>query len=178
MSLQLPEEPDQYFIDQILLDGTSWDASQVHGYDPNTSPGSDSWFAYGTSLDNVGTYYPSLVVQYSNETSGGQSTYDYMTSSGPGQNRNGSLVATARVQDDEDGYTGDSATHSAVDAETLADAIISQVEAVCARNASGGSSDFQHLGSQRGADTPDDREETPIVRMASCTISYSWLRTP
>lgn len=176
MSLQLPDDPDQYFINEILLDGTSWNPSEVHGYDPNTSAGSESWFPYGTSLDNVGQSYPSLTVQYSNETSGGESTYDYMTQQGPGQNRNGSLVATARVQEQDGDYeTPDGST---VKADALAGDLIQQVEAVCARNAAGADTQFRHLGSQRGADTPDDREETPIVRMASCTISYSWRREP
>lgn len=178
MSLQLPDDPDQYFISEILLDGSSWDASETVGFTPNATPGSDAWFAYGTSLDNVGSSYPSLVIQASNETSGGESTYQYMTSKGPGQNRNGSLVATARVQDSEDGYTGDSSTYDPVDAGTLASDIIDQVENVCSRNAAGADTQFQHLGAFPGPDAPDDREETPIVRMASCTIDYSWLRTP
>jgi len=179
VTLQLPESPDQYFINQILLDGSSWHPSEVHGYDPNgNTPADEAGFAYGTSLDNVGRYYPSLVIQYSNETAGGESTYQYITENGPGQNRNGSLTATVRVQDDQDGYTGDSSTYSAVDAETLADDLISQVEAVCQRNAAGADTKFAHVGSQRGPDTPDDTDKDPTVRLASCTISYSWLRSP
>jgi len=49
-----------------------------------------------TSIDNVGAVYPSLVVSFSNETSGGESTYDYVTPNGPGQNRTGTLREPAR----------------------------------------------------------------------------------
>lgn len=179
MTLQLPEPADQYFINQILLDGTSWDATEVHGFDPNgNNPTDDAGFAYGTSLDSVGRSYPSLVIAYSNETAGGDSTYQFMTEGGPGQNRNGSLTATARVQDRENGYTGDLSQYSAVEADTLADSLISQVEAVCARNPTGADTEFQHLGSQSGPDVPDGRDEQPPVRIASCTISYSWRREP
>jgi len=176
VTLQLPESPDQYFINQLLLDGRSWDASEVYGYDPNPSYTDSAWFAYGTDLDNVGSSYPNLVISYSNETAGGESTYQYMTPEGPGQNRNGSLVATARVQDQDGGYsTPDGST---VEASELASAIIEEVENVCQRNAAGGSSLFTSVGSQRGPDNPDDREEKPYVRIASATISYSWRRGP
>jgi len=176
VTLSLPETPDQYFIEEFLLDDMSWHPSDVYGLDPNATPSESAWFAYGTKLDTVGASYPSLVISYSNETAGGESTYQYMTPDGPGQNRNGSLVATARVQEQDGDYsTPDGST---VDASTLADAIISEVENVCARNAAGGSSLWTSLGSQSGPDAPDDTEEKPYVRIQSCTISYSWRRSP
>ncbi len=174
MSLQLPDDPDQYFIDQILL--PDWNPAEVHGFDVQASPDTEAFIPVATSLDAVGASYPSLVVSYSNETAGGDSTYQYMTQNGPGQVRNGSLVATARVQDSDDGYTGDSSTYSAVEADTLASDVIDHVEDICARNATAPGTEFQHVGSQSGSDAPDDRDASPIVRLATCTISYSWRR--
>ena len=177
MSLTLPEDPDQYFIEEFIL--KDWQPSAVHGYDPTSTPGSSSWFPYGTSLDNVGASYPSLVIQAdTNQSSAGGTTYSFMTNNGPGQNRVGSMTATVRVQDSEGGYTGDSNTYPAVDADTLASDLIKQVEDVCARNAAGGSTELTFLGSEQLAEPEDDLEASPAVRMASATISYSWLRTP
>jgi len=176
VTLSLPEPPDEYYIEEFLLDGSSWHPSAVYGYDPNADYGESAWFAYGTKLDNVGESYPSLIVSASNEVAGGESTYQYMTPEGPGQNRNGSLVATARVQEQDGDYsTPDGST---VKADTLADKLIDEVENVCARNAAGADSLFTSLGSQDGPDAPDDTEEKPYVRIQSCTISYSWRRSP
>jgi len=106
MSLTLPDRPAQHFMDDVLL--PEWDASDALGFDPQASPGTEAFLPVATTLDNVGASYPSLVIQYSNETSGGESTYDYLTPSGPGQNRQGTLLAIARAEAEQGGYTGDS----------------------------------------------------------------------
>jgi len=180
MGLNLPSKPDQYFIDQVLLD--EWKPSNTRGYAvQNVTPSDDTFLPIATTIDNVGAIYPSLVIQYSNETSGGQSTYDFMTPSGPGQNRQGTLLATARAQDDQDDYVGDSNSHSAVDAETIVSELTDEVEAVCQRRADAPQTDFETLGSQPGPDVPVDYGQDgtePPVRISQVEISYSWVRAP
>jgi hypothetical protein len=175
MSLTLPDRPAQHFIDEILL--PSWDPADAAGFDPNASPGDEAFLAVANTLDNVGAEYPTLVVQYSNETSGGESTYDYLTPSGPGQNRNGTLLAVARAEAERE-YAGDSATQAAEPASDIVVKLVEAVENVCQRNATGGSSAFETVGSQRGPEAPDDDAVNPPVRMANCQVSYSYLRSP
>lgn len=141
-------------------------------------PTAEEFFAVAQTIDSVGAIYPSLIIQYSNETSGGDSTYDYLTTNGPGQTRTGTLLATARAQDVEDGYTGDSTTYSAAKANDIVVELIEAVENVCQRRADAPNSEFSTIGSQRGPDVPDDLDEDPPVRIAQCEIRYSWLRDP
>jgi len=177
MALSLPDKPAQHFIDAVLLG--EWQPSDARGYAiDGVTPGDEAFLPVARTIDNVGAVYPSLVVQYSNETSGGESTYDFMTSDGPGQNRTGTLLATARAQDAEGDYTGDAATYSAVDANDIVVELIDAVEAVCQRRADAPNSEFDTIGSQRGPDVPDDTDEDPTVRLAQCEIRYSWTRDP
>ena len=177
MGLTLPERPAQYFIDEVLL--PAWDPADARGFDVTVGdPDAAAFLPVARTIDNVGAVYPSLIVQYSNETSGGESTYDFMTADGPGQNRSGTLLATVRAQDDQRGYTGDSAAYDAVDADDIVGALTDAVESVVARNAAGGDTEFQTLGSQRGPDVPDDTEEDPPVRLSQVEIRYSWVRRP
>lgn len=178
MASRLPKRPQQLFIDDILI--PAWDPSGAHGYDLAAGPEDEAFLPVATSIDDVGASYPSLVVTYSSETSGGETTYDFMTDSGPGQQRNGQLVATARARDTEadQGYTGAAAIYSAVDAASIVDTLIAEVEDVCLRNQQGDETEFSYLGSQRGPDVPDDLDETSPVRIADCTIAYGWDRTP
>lgn len=101
-----------------------------------------------------------------------------MTSDGPGQNRTGTILVTARAQDAAADYTGDSSEYAAADANTIVSEIIAGVENVCQRNADGGDTQFTSLGSQRGPDVPDDVEEDPPVRIAQTEVRYSWTRDP
>jgi hypothetical protein len=176
MSLTLPDRPAQHFIDEVLL--PLWDAADARGFDPAVAPGSEAFIPVATTLDNVGASYPSLIIQYSNETSGGESTYDYLTPQGPGQNRQGTLLAIARVEAEQGGYTGDAAQYDAVPADDLAVELVQAVENVCQRAAAGGDSEFQTVGSQRGPEAPDDRDISPPVRIANTQVDYSWLRRP
>jgi hypothetical protein len=178
MAKRLPQRPEQYFIDQVLI--PNWDPSTAQGYDPTVAPGNDAFLPIATSIGNVGEVYPSLVVTYSNETSGGETTYDFVTTEGPGQQRDGQLLATARAKDMEgdQGYTGDSGSHSSMTAEAIVDELIAEVEDVCLENPQAAGTDFSYLGSQSGPDVPDDLEETPPVRIAQATIVYGWDRTP
>jgi len=175
MTLTLPDRPAKHFIDKVLL--PSWDPAEAVGYDPQASPGEEAFLPVATSLDNVGAGYPSLVVQYSNETTGGESTYDYLTPDGPGQNRLGTLLITARAES-ERSYTGDSSTFAAEDAEDIAVTLIEATENLVQRNATGGGTEFQTLGSQRGPEAPDDTGVSPPVRLANTQVDYSWLRSP
>jgi hypothetical protein len=176
MSLQLPDRPAKYFIDQILI--PSWDASVAKGYDVNANPGDEAFIPVATTIDDVGAVYPSLVIQYSNETSGGQTSYDYLTGNGPGQNRQGTLLAIARAQDSDGGYTGDSATYASEPADDIVVHVIEAVEHAVQANAAGGSTEFETLGSQRGPDAPDDQETDPTTRLANTQILYTWNRSP
>lgn len=175
MSLTLPDRPAQHFIDEILL--PSWDPADAAGFDPNASPGEDAFLPVANTLDNVGADYPTLVVQYSNETSGGESTYDYIGPDGPGQNRNGTLLAIARAEAEAD-YVGDEANYTAEPAADIVVKLIEAVENACQENATGGTSEFQSVGSQRGPEAPDDDEVNPPVRIANCQVDYSYLRSP
>lgn len=178
MPTRLPKRPEQYFIDEILL--PNWDPAGALGFDPAASPGAEAFLPVATDIGSVGESYPTLVVTYSNETSGGETTYDFLTTNGPGQQRDGQLVATARAEDTEgdEGYTGDASAHSAVDAEAVVDELINEVEDVCLANATPSGTAFSYVGSQRDADVPDDLDATPPVRLADCTIAYGWDRTP
>jgi hypothetical protein len=176
MTLTLPDRPAKHFIEQVLL--PEWDASDALGYDVSATPGDEAFIPVATTLDNVGARYPSLIVQYSNETSGGESTYDYLTENGPGQNRQGTLLAIARAEDGGTAYTSDSGTYSAEPADDAAVKLIEAVENCCQRAAAGGDSEFQTVGSQRGPEAPDDTDVTPPVRIANTQVDYSWLRRP
>jgi len=197
MTLTLPERPAKHFIKEVLI--PEWDPTEAEGFDPSASPGTEAFLPVATTLDNVGATYPSLVVQYSNETSGGESTYDYLTPDGPGQNRQGTLLAIARAEQKdgsysgdgssgdyggaqwggtEYGYTGDDTTYPGQSASDIVVTLIEAVENACLRAATGGQSEFQTIGSQRGPEAPDDTDVTPPVRIANTQIDYSWLRRP
>jgi len=176
MSLTLPERPAQYFIDEVLI--PSWDPSEAVGFDPSASPGTEAFLPVATSLDSVGAVYPSLVVQFSNETTGGESTYDYLTPDGPGQNRVGTLLVTARAEAEAGGYTGDAATYGAEPARDLVVTLVEATENLIQRTAGGGATEFQTVGSQRGPEAPDDTDVSPPVRIANTQVDYSWLRSP
>jgi hypothetical protein len=87
MTLELPQRAAKHFIDEILL--PSFSPSDAIGFDPNTQPGDDAFLPVATSFSNVGAGYPSLVVQFSNETSGGESTYDFRLRMAPGNDARG-----------------------------------------------------------------------------------------
>jgi len=177
MALTLPSRPAQYFIDEVLLPG--WQPSEARGYDVAVAdPSAEAFLPVATSIDDVGAIYPSLVVRYSNETSGGESTYDFMTASGPGQNRTGELLVTARAQDRDADYAGDSGAYATAEADDIVVELTDAVERIVQRNAAGGDTQFETLGSQRGPDIPDDYDEDPPVRLADVQVSYSWTRRP
>jgi len=179
MSPSLPAPPAQHFIDEVLL--AEWDADIVdtaRGFDPAATPGTQAFIPVARTVDNVGQVHPSLVVSYSNETTPSQSTYDFVTPDGPGQNRFGTLVAVARAQDTDDasGYTGDATVADPQPAGDIVVDLIEAVEAVCQQAAAGGGSAFEFVGSQRTANAPDDTDTEPPVRLANCTVQYGYLR--
>jgi hypothetical protein len=175
MARRLPQRPSQYFIDEILL--PAWDPSGAVGFDVTVGdPSAEAFLPVGTSLDDVGQVYPSLVVQRSNETSGGETGYDFLTSDGPGQNRDGNLLVTVRAEDLEDGYTGDSSTYDAVAADDLVAELIAEVADVCSRRATAPNTEFSFVSAFPGADAPDDTDVTPTVRIAQTTVQYAWIR--
>jgi hypothetical protein len=175
MARRLPQRPPQYFIDEILL--PEWDPSGAVGFDVTQGdPSAADFMPTATSVDDVGAAYPSLVVQRTNETSGGQTGYDFLTSDGPGQNRDGNLLVTVRAEDREGGYTGDSSTYDAVAADDLVAELIAEVADVCSRRATAPNTDFSFVSAFPGADAPDDTDATPTVRIAQTTVQYAWIR--
>lgn len=175
MPTRLSDDPPQLFIDEALL--PSWDPSQVVGYDVQAAPGEDAFIPVGKSLDDVGTVYPHITVQFSTETSPGGTTYNYIAPDGsPGQDRNGQLLVTARAEARSGGYTGDSDQYSTVDADDLVEDLIAEVEAAALANATHGSTPISPLGSERGADAPNDYDAEPTVYIAQCVVTYHWSR--
>ena len=175
MALTLPNRPAEYFIKSILL--PAWRPSEARGFDATVAdPSDEAFLPTATTIDDVGAVYPSLIVTYSSEVSGGESTYDFLTPEGPGQRRAGELVVTARAQDSEAGYAASG--REPIDAEDIVVELVQAVENLVQRNATGGTSDFSTLGSQRGPNVPDDLDEDPPVRLADTQVSYSWPRTP
>jgi hypothetical protein len=84
----------------------------------------------------------------------------------------------ARAEAERGGYRG-TESFDPVKARTVVVELIEEVERVAQANATGGpSSDFQTIGSQRAAEAPDDTDVSPPVRLANCTIAYSYLRRP
>jgi len=177
MPERLPDDPPQLFIDEALL--PNWDPSRVVGYDVQATPGEDDFIPVGKSLDDVGTVYPHLTVQFSTETSPGGTTYNYISADGsPGQDRNGQLIVTARAEAREaGGYTGNSGRYTAVDADDLVETLIAEVEAAALANATSESTDISPLGSQRGSDAPNDYDAEPTVYIAQCVVTYHWSRS-
>jgi len=172
---RLPDTPAKHFRDAILK--PNWDASVAKGFDPNNStPTDDEFLPTQTSINNVGAVYPSLIIQFSNETSGGESTYDAVSKDGPVQFRSGTLLAIARAEDGGREYTGDSNQYSAEPAEDIVVDIIDAVEDACRSVAAGQSSEFQAVGSQRGPDAPDDTDVNPPVRIANCQVQYTYIQ--
>ncbi|WP_436933694.1 hypothetical protein [Halovenus marina] len=167
---------EQVFIDDALL--PDWEPSTAVGYDVQEGdPQADAFIPVGNSLDDVGEAYPSLTIQRTNETTPGSTSYNFLAPDGPGQDRQGQLLATARAEEGTT-YTGDSATHDAVDADTLVNTLIDEVEDVCLANAEAHQTEISPLGGYRGADAPDDFEATPTVRIEQCIVVYSWQRIP
>lgn len=171
---RLPQSPQNVFIDQALL--PDWNPADAVGYDVHANPDEDAFLPVGESLDDVGSVYPHITVQFSTESSPGGTTYNYIASDGsPGQDRNGQLVVTARAEAQRD-YTGDPATYDAVGAEEVVEDLIATVEDVALANALWTDTDISPLGSQRGANQPNDYEVTPAVMMSSCTVTYHYSR--
>lgn len=176
MTDSLPKKADLYLLQDFIA--PRWDASNTVGFDPNSTSG-DSVLRADTSFTKLGDFYPQFTIQTTGEeSSGGESSYDYLTNSGPGQNRNGTLTAQVRVEDTEDddvGYTGDASTYSAVSAERLALLIRQEIERICLANPTGADTEFHFVGSNANH-VPDEFGDTRVVRREGLNISYGWLR--
>jgi len=173
---RLSDSVEQVFIEQALLE--DWDPSRAVGYDPSLSRGDDGFIPVAESLEDVGERYPSLTVARTNETAPGSTSYNFITADGPGQDRTGQLIVTARAETREAGYSGDPSQIDPVDAEDLVDELINEVEDTALSNATPGDTEFNSLGSYRGADSPHDFDASPPVMIEQCIIVYSWTRLP
>lgn len=169
-------DPVDVFLEQALI--PDWQPSNAVGYDLQAQPGDEAFLPVGESLADVGETYPHLTVQRTNETAPGASGYNFITTAGPGQDRSGQLLVSARAEQSQDGYTGDSGTHAAVDAGDLVGTLLDMVEDTTLANATARDTDFNTLSSYRGADAPNDYDATPPVVIDQCVVSYSWSRLP
>lgn len=176
----LPEAADTHFIKQVLR--PYWDPTQVRGFDVTVDDlGKDAYLPDATTLDNVGSLYPSVVVTPSQPgATGNETTYDFLTTKGAGQNRTISLLATIRAEDADSGYVGDSGTYSSAAAETIVEEIATHIEDICIEHPVGGGSEFSYLGCQRPADVPDDNnpDEGRVVRLAQVEVRAGNVRKP
>lgn len=164
----LQQTPENEFMDILQ---NKWDSSNVRGYDVN-----DGSLPLADSIENVGAVYPSLIISFSNETSPNETTYSFLSDDGPGSNNDGTLIATARAQDDDNNegvYENDGG--NAARADTICFEIIAEVARISRDNPLGASSEFSHVGSQRGPDAEDDLEESPPVRLKQSQVSYSYV---
>jgi hypothetical protein len=173
MTVSLPQKADQYFIDEILV--PNWDKTNTKGYDANTAA-----LPTSTSISNVGAKSPSIIVQSNNETSPNQTGYNFMTNSGPGQTRTGTLIATIRAEDGPDGplqdvYENDGT--GAITAEEIVTLLRQEIERVTLANPTAGTTEFTYVSTFPAGGTPDDLDSDPAVRQESVTINYGWIRS-
>lgn len=191
MTVSLSDRPEQLIRD-FLVD--NWDPANTNGFDPtNEDPEDPEFLPISTSVTNVGQHYPNVVVSFGNETSAGNTSYNYLTSNGPGQVRDGSVIVTVRSEETSSpsylGHVDGSGTYgfdygtnyggttTKVDAERINELILQEVERIVLENAHPPpSTDLSYLGSVRTAAAPDDLDSTPPVRIADVSIQYGWLR--
>lgn len=175
---QLSDEPEAIFCDLLR---SNWDPTNTLGFDPTQSdPDKADFLPIQTSLAEVGYVYPSVVVTFSNQTTSGSSGFTFMGANGPGRAPDGQCLATIRAEATGDGYTGDSNTYSAIDADELVRDLRQEVERICRANPLGGSTDFTNVGARRAGDIPDDddAETGDIVRQAQETLLYRFIQKP
>jgi hypothetical protein len=176
----LPKPPAQYIIDEIIV--PNWDKTAVRGYDPQDSASADAYLPLATSIDDVGQVFPSLIISDSQPgPSGGETSYDFLTSQGPGQNRVGTVVATARAEDlskDKEQYAGDTGTYSTVDADQIIYELITHVEDICINNANAAGTELSWIGANRPSNVPDDTDPTPPVMQDQAVLPFGTVRKP
>jgi len=176
MTTRLSRPSEDVFIEDALL--PSWPPSEAVGFDVTvTDADSDAFVPVGKSLDDVGATYPHITVQETNQTAPNTTSYSFLTPDGPGQDRTGQLLVTCRAEDRDAGYAG-GASHTAVDAQTLVRIFRQAVEDTALDNFSASDSEFDFLGSNPSADTPDDFGQEPTVRQSQVTVLFGWRRTP
>jgi len=173
MPRQLPERPDKYIINEVLV--PNWDTSDALGYDPTAQPGTDAHLTTATTVDNVTAHDPSLIVSYSNETTTGESTYEFITANGPASRPVGTVIVTARAESDPDGYTGDAGTYNAISGDDLVVTLIEAAENAAHTIPDGGTTDLEFVGVERGPDAPHDFDTDPTVYQANTRIRYGYL---
>lgn len=173
MVQSLPRKVDIYFLTEFLHQ--YWNPANVVGFDPTAAEDTESVVYNADSFDKVSDRYPQFTIQDAGVDSGTATTYDFLGTTGPGQNRTGTLTAQVRVEDSDTGYTGDSSTYSAVDAERLATLLRQEIERVIQDNPTGGNTEFSFVGSTED-EVPDTGDTTQRTRRAGCTISYGWVR--
>jgi hypothetical protein len=177
MPERLTRPPEDVFIQDALL--PSFRPSEVVGFDPTAAPGDSSFLPVGKSLDDVGSVFPHLTVQVSNQTTSGDTGYSFLQPDGtPGQDRTGQLLVTARAEERDGGYTANADQFSAVDARRLTDLLMKEVEFTTSDNFGPTDTEFDRLGSNPAADAPDDFAQEPTVRVEQITVLFSWTRTP
>ena len=169
-------DPVDVFVEQALI--PSWEPAKAVGYDLDAQPGDEAFLPVGESLDDVNEVHPHLTIQRTNETAPGSTGYNFVTAQGPGQDRSGQLLVTARAEKQDGGYTGDAATHDPVGADDLVETLLDMVEDTTLANATATDTDFNSLSSFPGADAPNDYDSSPPVMISQVVVQYSWARRP
>jgi len=168
------QRPESALVDLLVAE---WTPSNVHGFDVSAGPQSDAYLPLATTIDNVRAPYPSLVVSFSNETTAGESTYDFLTPDGAGQSRTGTALATVRAEDrPPEGY--DTPSGDRVRAEQLVDDIAEEALRIALATPTGAGTPFTSVGGQPGPDVPDDTGQEPPVRIAQRELRFARLNEP
>jgi hypothetical protein len=168
------QRPESALVD-LLVD--KWTPANVHGFDVSAGPQADAYLPLATTIDNVRAPYPSLVVSFSNETTAGESTYDFLTPAGAGQSRTGTALATVRAEDrPPEGY--DTPSGDRVRAEQLVDDIAEEALRIALATPTGAGTPFTSVGGQPGPDVPDDTGQEPPVRIAQRELRFARLNEP
>jgi hypothetical protein len=172
MPTTLDPKAEQQAVDYFVA---NWDATQTQGYDPADDDDTDysDYLAMATSIDDVGAYYPSVVVTASNEPPPSPTGYEFISPTGPGATPTGQVVATVRVEQ------RGADTYNETDAEALAEAIAAHIDTLVMESAHAPpGTDFQWWSAYPANPPADDRGEGDTTFLEQRAISYSYTKTP
>jgi len=167
---RLPKRAAALILEDVLA--PNWTPADSHGWGlPGSNP--TNTLTAGTSLSDINETHPSVVVTPENEAVAGASGYSYLSNNGPLQDRDGSVVATIRVE-----HTGGySDGNSSVSAERLAYLIRTQVESICTDQSVTNGTDLYNLAAFPAGSVTDEREDVPATEVVSVAIPYNWLKS-
>lgn len=167
---RLPKRAASLILEDVLA--SNWDPTNSHGWGLPGS-GATSTITAGTSLSDITETHPSLVVTPENETVAGASGYSYLSQSGPLQDRDGSVVATIRVEHERTyDYNG-----SSISAERLAYLIRAEIERIGTDRSVTDNTDLYNLSAFPAGSVTDEREDVPATEVVSVALPYNWIKS-